>query len=173
MSSSLKNSFNEALAHLMIAKGSVAKSIDPTLPDYRQERFGSYYGSDIEADPLATFKFWERLTNGAKVLYEDCGPSDFGQETRFNGTFSSSELRVHYATFPVVLDDDPTNPITLVAGMSELYNSFIKTLELLSTIGSFEEALACLEKRIDYHCEMKSYCEHHRCYCSLGIPRLA
>lgn len=165
---SLKLSFNEALAHLMIAKGSVANQFDPNQPYWRQERFGSYYHNRIEGNSKATLALWERLTNGAQILYDKCGPSDFGQENRFNGTFTDTQLIVRYCLFNIILDDAPDEPITLVAGMGELNGSFVKTLELLSDIGSFEEAIDALTKRVEYH----TRCGIEHCYCSIGIPTL-
>ena len=173
---SLRQSFNEALAHLMIARGSVAFDVEPNGFGSIEGRFGSYYSSSIDGDPVATVALWERLCNGAKILYDQCGPSDFGQEARFNGTFTDTQLYVRYSTFYIVLDDEPNKPILLVAAMNELEGSFIKTLEMLSTIGSFEQAVAELEKRVDLHTAKDSFFHMgsgmYSCSCSVGRPTL-
>ncbi len=145
-------SFNEALAHLMIAKGSVAhpREVPNGIDKWRWEtdRFGSYYHDSIEAPYQPTVDVLSRIDNGAFPIYNECGPSDFGQNSRFNHTFTETQLVVHYALFPIVFSDQPGIPVDFVAGISALENSFVKTLEKLFTGLTFEEAVEQMRDRV-------------------------
>lgn len=148
--SSFKLSFETALAHLMIAFGSVARDPeDKWRDDQRGYSLGSYYTSSVNASLSKTEQFLKRLQAGARPVYDLCGPSDFGQEYRFNGTFTDSQLTVRYAVFPVILDDDLSNPVTLVCGVNFDGDSFVSMLKVLTSSNDFtiDEAIKSMEDR--------------------------
>ncbi len=166
MTSTFKKSYEKALTHLMIARGGVAYGEEKakeqgyshasdlqTFGPYTLFS-GGYYHGDIEADPYATQALCLRLLDGAVPLYDDCGPSFFGQESRFNGTFTDTQLEIRYAVFPIFLSDAPKDPIILVASVDHDYqtNSFARMIQELisSEPDNLQSAIDQMVTRLEY-----------------------
>lgn len=170
----LKLAFERAMTHMMIKYGSIALSSDPHqwCDKGRDFSTGSYYSSLIEADTEATIQFASRLETGARPVYELCGPSDFGFEDRFNGTFTDSQLQVHYALMPVVLDDDLENPVKLIAAVEPSHSFQAMLQQLLTTsIDDIETAVEAMLNRATGTRQYKNQ-ELYNLWSQMKYPRL-
>jgi hypothetical protein len=170
----LKLSYERAMVHMMLTYGSVALPPDKREWQDRDRGFstGGYYHGEIEADDVATVAFAQRLENGARPVYELCGPSDFGQENRFNGTFTDSQLEVHYALMPVVLDDDLENPVKLIAAVEPSHSFQAMLQQLLTTsIDDIEAAVEAMLNRATVTQQYKNQ-ELYELWSKIKYPRL-
>ena len=156
--------YKEQIWTILIACGGATKRQEPPSKDHwRNDHWGSYYGSTIDLDHVKSVEILDAIKEHG-VDWEACSDPAQNEESRFNGTFTDTQLYVRFLVGELVLNNG-TRCWWGSMFDGDDFGSLIRTITKLRL--NLDEALEELEDRLTNPEWHDSHFSYHQ-----GIPAL-